>query len=94
MSTEINGKYVLSTSHGVDSFLDMSNKNEQKLIAIAEQWASENKNKRKSTINDVAMLAGVSKKTVSRVINNAPSVKDSTRQDVQTVIKVINYQPD
>jgi len=48
----------------------------------------------KSTINDVAMLAGVSKKTVSRVINHATSVKDSTRQDVQTVIKAINYEPD
>ncbi len=36
-----------------------------------------------STINDVARLAGVSKRTVSRVINGSLSVGDSTRVRVE-----------
>jgi len=72
----------------------MTKRNEEELIATAKQWLTENKGKRKSTINDVAELAGVSKKTVSRVINKSPSVKESTRAIVETVISVINYQPD
>ncbi len=33
----------------------------------------------KPTINDVARLSGVSKKTVSRVINRSPLLNDETR---------------
>ena len=72
----------------------MTDNHEKELIAIAEQWLANNNGKRKSTINDIARLAGVSKKTVSRVINNSTLVKDSTRKDVQTIIKAINFQPD
>ena len=72
----------------------MTDNHEKELIAIAEQWLANNNGKRKSTINDIARLAGVSKKTVSRVINNSSLVKDSTRKDVQTIIKAINFQPD
>ena len=32
-----------------------------------------------ATINDIARIAAVSKKTVSRVINNSPFVKGETR---------------
>ncbi len=71
----------------------MNNSAEKELIIVSKQWLVENKGKRKSTINDVAKLAGVSKKTVSRVINNALSVSESTRRNVQTVIKAINFQP-
>lgn len=46
------------------------------------------------TINDIARLAGVSKKTVSRVINNSPLVRDATRQMVEAVIKRHGYVPD
>jgi LacI family transcriptional regulator len=48
----------------------------------------------KSTIKDVARVAGVSLKTVSRVINNEPTVKESTRDKVKTAIRELNYQPD
>ncbi|ROT94057.1 LacI family DNA-binding transcriptional regulator [Altererythrobacter sp. FM1] len=45
------------------------------------------------TINDVARIAGVSKKTVSRVINRSPLLKDATRQKVEKVIAEIGYIP-
>lgn len=47
----------------------------------------------KPTINDVARLAGVSKKTVSRVINNSPLLNDDTREKVSRVIKQLGYVP-
>lgn len=47
----------------------------------------------KATIKDVARLAGVSIKTVSRVINKEDSVKEGTEQKVQEAIKTLNYQP-
>ena len=37
----------------------------------------------KPTINDVARLAGVSKKTVSRVINRSPLLNEETRERVE-----------
>lgn len=46
------------------------------------------------TINDVARLAGVSKKTVSRVINHSPHVQDATRKAVRAVIEETGYVPD
>ncbi len=45
----------------------------------------------KITIRDVAKHAGVSFKTVSRVINNEPFVKEATRQKVQTAIDELGY---
>ena len=47
----------------------------------------------KPTINDVARLAGVSKKTVSRVINRSPLLNDETRDRVLKVISEIGYVP-
>lgn len=49
---------------------------------------------RRPTINDVARLAGVSKKTVSRVINDATAVRGETRQRVKAVIAETGYVPD
>ena len=48
----------------------------------------------RATIGDVATLAGVSKKTVSRVLNNEVSVKADTRQQVQAAIEQLGYKPD
>lgn len=48
----------------------------------------------KPTINDVARLAGVSKKTVSRVINQSPLLSQATREKVEKVIAEIGYVPD
>ena len=50
--------------------------------------------RRKATINDVARLAGVSKKTVSRVINNSPSVHPRTRDEIAEIIARIGFRPD
>jgi DNA-binding LacI/PurR family transcriptional regulator len=47
----------------------------------------------RSTIKEVASVAGVSIQTVSRVINERPDVSPGTRQRVQTVIKEMGYQP-
>ena len=47
----------------------------------------------KATINDVAKLSGVSIKTVSRVMNKEPSVRQLTREKVQAAVKELNYQP-
>jgi LacI family transcriptional regulator, galactose operon repressor len=49
---------------------------------------------RRATINDIARLADVSKKTVSRVINQSPFVKDATRAKIDAVIQKIGYAPD
>jgi LacI family transcriptional regulator len=51
------------------------------------------KAKRKTTIDDVAEQAGVSIKTVSRVINREPNVRGSTRDKVEGVIAKLNYRP-
>ncbi len=47
-----------------------------------------------TTIYDIARMAGVGVGTVSRVINNSPSVRPGTREKVQTIIAQLNYQPD
>ncbi|MBU8975999.1 MULTISPECIES: LacI family DNA-binding transcriptional regulator [unclassified Lysobacter] len=48
----------------------------------------------KATINDIARLTGVSKKTVSRVINNSPLVHPETREKVLALMKQLGYVPD
>jgi LacI family transcriptional regulator len=47
----------------------------------------------KATIDDVAELAGVSIKTVSRVVNREPNVRESTRDNVERAISELNYRP-
>ena len=49
---------------------------------------------RQATINNVADLSGVSKRTVSRVINQSPNVTKDTRQKVLAVIQQLGYSPD
>jgi LacI family transcriptional regulator len=48
---------------------------------------------RAPTIHDVAHHAGVSRMTVSRVINGEKGVKPDTRRTVQASIQVLNYAP-
>jgi DNA-binding LacI/PurR family transcriptional regulator len=55
--------------------------------------ASEDGRGRAATIFDVARLAGVSHQTVSRVINNHPNVRDSTRERVLKAVKQLRYRP-
>lgn len=44
-------------------------------------------------IRHVASVAGVSHMTVSRVLNNHPSIRPDTRQRVLDVIEQLNYRP-
>lgn len=45
------------------------------------------------TIKDIALAAGVSPQTVSRVINDSPDVSTKTRQKVQALIHDHGYHP-
>lgn len=47
----------------------------------------------RKTITDVAAAAGVAIKTVSRVLNNEPKVRDATRERVLAAVKALNYHP-
>jgi len=49
-------------------------------------------NKSTPTIRDVAQLAHVGLMTVSRVMNNHPSVRPATRKKVQTAIQQLGYR--
>ena len=46
-----------------------------------------------ATINDVAREAGVSIKTVSRVLNAEPHVRDELRQKVLKAVQELHYRP-
>ena len=47
----------------------------------------------KSRIHDVAERAGVSMKTVSRVLNQEPNVADKTRERVLEAARELRYTP-
>lgn len=61
-------------------------------VKQAKKWRSEQLD-RKATINDVAAIAGVSKKTISRIINDSPYVKEQTREAVKAIMTEIGYVP-
>ncbi|MGO2745273.1 LacI family DNA-binding transcriptional regulator [Microbacterium sp.] len=48
---------------------------------------------RMPSIRDVARLAGVSHQTVSRVLNDHPSIRPTTKKRVQDAIGVLDYKP-
>lgn len=60
----------------------------------ASQGFEPEHSRKKSTINDIARLAGVSKKTVSRVINDSPFVKEETRVKIKEIIREVGFTPD
>lgn len=45
------------------------------------------------TLEDIARMSGVSRSTVSRVINADPNVNEQTRLKVQSIIRSIDFQP-
>lgn len=49
--------------------------------------------RRQQSLEDIAAKAGVSRSTVSRVINNAPNVREKTRQRVLAVIAQEGFAP-
>jgi len=49
--------------------------------------------KRNYTIRDIAAITGFSFKTVSRVINDEPNVKPSTKEKIMQAIAETNYKP-
>ncbi len=48
---------------------------------------------KRATIKDVAALAGVSRQTVSRVLNDSGYVADQTRARVEAAIEKLDYRP-
>ena len=54
--------------------------------------AIDSQDRRPSTIVDVAREAGVSFKTVSRVLNGEPNVRDATRQRVMDAARALGYR--
>ena len=60
----------------------------------ASRATSSDTGRTRLTITDIARLAGVSKKTVSRVINQEPYVNKVTRERIETIIAEHGYQPD
>lgn len=49
--------------------------------------------RRTAVMADVAKLAGVSNQTVSRVINDSPQVRDTTRERVLVAMQELDYHP-
>ncbi len=47
----------------------------------------------KTTIKEVAKAAGVSISTVSKVINDAPTISKETKQRIRDIMKEMNYYP-
>ncbi|MEN7342323.1 MAG: LacI family DNA-binding transcriptional regulator [Pseudomonadota bacterium] len=72
----------------------VSKKSQIDFAAAARRWHESNEDGRKPTMRDVADLAGVSKKTVSRVINESPLVNEATREGIKALIRDIGYRPD
>lgn len=48
---------------------------------------------RNLTISDIAQKAGVSKATVSRVLNNPEIVEEGTRKKIRQIMKTLHYTP-
>ncbi len=46
-----------------------------------------------ATLEEIAALSGVSRSTVSRVINDDPHVREETRKKVRAVVQALNYRP-
>jgi DNA-binding LacI/PurR family transcriptional regulator len=49
--------------------------------------------KKKTTIYEVAKEAGVSRQTVSRVLNNRPDVSRETRKRIKDIMEMMEYHP-
>jgi DNA-binding LacI/PurR family transcriptional regulator len=68
---------------------------ETPVLEVVEGGVDDNRamRRRRPGSTDVARLAGVSQKTVSRVFNNEPHVKDEVRQRVLQAARELGYRP-
>ncbi|MFT4198331.1 MAG: LacI family DNA-binding transcriptional regulator [Pseudoxanthomonas sp.] len=64
-------------------------------MAVGERHGPEQAGARAARvrIEDVAAAAGVSMKTVSRVLNHEPNVAEPTRAQVEAAVRRLNYRP-
>jgi DNA-binding LacI/PurR family transcriptional regulator len=60
---------------------------------VAQEPEPVAKKSRAPSMHDVARLAGVSHQTVSRVINDAPNIRDETKQRVLDSMEQLQYRP-
>ena len=64
-----------------------------KVLKVVKKMDYKPRVSRRTTLNDIAKVAGVSRSTVSRVLNHPDKVKETTRNKVVKVIKKIGYKP-
>lgn len=63
------------------------------ILSIEQSIRSDREIENLATIEDVARIAGVSRMTVSRVVNNSGYVGEDTREKVKKAIKDLDYKP-
>src|SRR5690348_8913688 len=61
--------------------------------SMRSQGVAMSQQPRSAVIRDVARLAGVSHQTVSRVMNNHPSVRPETHDRVMKAVHQLNFRP-
>jgi LacI family transcriptional regulator len=71
----------------------MGDSSQEKTSSRAKQGSSAPGAPQKSTMSDVARLAGVGNMTVSRVLNRTARVSAETARRVQSAIEQLNYRP-
>ena len=62
-------------------------------MVVTDTTASNGGRQRRPSMTDVAALAGVSYQTVSRVINEQPGVRSTTRTRVHAAMEALDYHP-
>src|SRR4030066_357912 len=79
----------------VVSYIFIHNKNYSNMGTIPKQEKTLHKPNGSfhTTLKDVAQLAGVSTKTVSRVVNNQGEISQETRERGQVGIEQLGYRP-
>jgi LacI family transcriptional regulator len=60
---------------------------------LLNNYSEQRRARKMATIKDVAKAAGVSFKTVSRVVNRSPNVRDQVRQRVLRAADALEYRP-
>ncbi|MEP6940007.1 MAG: LacI family DNA-binding transcriptional regulator, partial [Rudaea sp.] len=89
-------KLAPATSRGtrlLSAIAKSAAKHDAAKAVVAPKWKPSGSSGQ-ATINDIARLAGISKKTVSRVINRSPLVRPDTREKVEALIRKHDYAPD